>query len=209
MSIVKPGPEMKTRTATFVLSSALFSAALMSAAEELPMFGQLPRLAKEWIVHEKGTNRTGPIITSWMILTNAQTGDVLSFYEEKHGNKPVPKPTNQGPWTEMAISLFPGGYPAWNQPAARRIKSSLWGRNALVDLAKGAVAVESTTVWEEESGAKRLSHAFGLASGELRLYVQHTSANIITPEFAEQMADGLIELGSKRKAPTVFADPDC
>lgn len=166
------------------------------------MFGPLPNPGKNWAVHEQGTNATPSLKfkSSWVVLTNSQNGDVLSFYEDKFSGIIPSRPTNQGPWAEMAISLFPGGYPAWSKPASLRIKSSEWGRNGLVDLPKGEVAVESSTIWEDESGAKRLSHGFGLALGELRLYVQHTSATIITPELAQDMAHGLIELNSKRNA---------
>lgn len=191
---------MKTQAAAFLFLSAWLAAGLESRGQELPMFGQLPELAKSWIMHERGTDRRGPIAMSWLIFTNSNSGDVLSFYEHRIGNKPVLKPINQGPWAEMGISLFPGGYPAWNKPPGLRIKEASWARNGLVDLNKGEVAVESTTVWEEESGANRLAHGFALALGELRLYVQHTSTKIITPELAQSLAYGLIDLNSKRKA---------
>jgi hypothetical protein len=94
---------------------------------------------------------------------------------------------------------LPGRLSCLEQTSRVRITSSEWGRNGVVNLNKGQVAVESTTIWEDESGGRRLSHAFGLALGELRLYVQHTSTKIITPEFAQRMADGLIELHSARR----------
>jgi len=165
------------------------------------MFGHLPNPGKNWRLHEQGTNATPSLKfrSSWVVLTNSVNGDVLSFYADEFSGITPSTPTNQGPWAEMPITHFPGGYPAWSKPVGLRIKSSEWSRTGVVGLAKGQVAVDSSTIWEDESGAKRLAHGYGLALGELRLYVQHTSATIITPELAQDMAHGLINIYSKRK----------
>src|SRR6266478_1043306 len=120
---------MKTLTSAILVLMALFATVQHASSQEFAMFGRLPGLDKSWILDERGTNRTSYSVESWIIFTNSTSGDVLSFYEKRYGNKPVPKPVNQGPWTEMAISIFPGGYPAWNKPPGLRIKDSAWGRS--------------------------------------------------------------------------------
>src|SRR5437762_1591895 len=98
---------MKTLPSAILLLTILLAAGQRASSQELPMFGQLPGLDKSWILDERGTNRTSYSAESWIIFTNSTSGDVLSFYEKRYANKHVPKPVNQGPWAEMAISIFP------------------------------------------------------------------------------------------------------
>ena len=171
------------------------------------MFGQLPKLDKRWTLCAQGTNGTSFYACSWVVLTNSQSGDMLSFAAQKIGTNAFPK-VNRDPWSDAAADMFPGGYPAWNKPLDPSLRVH-WIRNEVVEVntVDGATgknikeeALEYTLVFEDKSGTNRLAHGYALALGELRVFVQHTSTKAITPDTAHEMASGLIWMHCKQAA---------
>jgi hypothetical protein len=199
---------MKARAAGSVFLITWLAAGLLAHGQELPMFGQLPTLDKRWTLREQGTNGTSPIVLSWIVLTNSQSSDILSFAAQKIvGRKGFPK-VHRDPWSHAAADIFPGGYPAGNKPFDQSFRV-YWIRNDVVELTTvdGATgknikeeALEYTLVFEDKTGTNRLAHGYALAMGDLRVFVQHTSTKAITPDTAQEIASGLIYLNSKRTA---------
>lgn len=197
---------MKARAAESLFLITWLATALLSRSQELPMFGQLPKLDKRWTLCDQGTNVTASYGLSWVVLTNSQSGDMLSFAAQRFGTNAFPS-VNRA-WSDMAADIFPGGYPAWSKPPGQNFRV-YWIRNDVVELstvdsATGKnikeEALEYTLVFEDKTGTNRLAHGYALALDELRVFIQHTSTKAITPDTAHEMASGLIYLNSKRMA---------
>jgi len=169
-------------------------------AEELPLIGALPSLPGEWSVVDQGSNNRGKSRHSWIVFVHEHSGDRFAI-QARHLGKPFPEVTLNGPFTEAAITFFPGGYPAWNRPEKPELAGGSWGNAKLVSLAHDTNAIESTTYWEEESGAVQIAHGYCFNLGEMSIYLQHTSNQVITPEEANAFADQLIREWSTRSAP--------
>ena len=181
-----------------MLVIAWFASSDTTRSQELALFGELPRLNPRWRLSEQGTNGSASSGRSWVVLTNSQDGDILSFAAERMGGKRFPAATRT--WSDAADSIFPGGYPAWHKSAPTELRGQ-WIRNNVVELSvfddanKTNVftkALEYTIVFEQKSGTNWLAHGYALALGGVRLFVQHTSAKAITPDLAQEMATGLI-----------------
>ena len=156
---------------------------------------------------ERGTNGSASITQSWVVLTNSQSGDLLSFAAQQMGSKPFPE-VNRVSWSDAAGSIFPGGYSAWHKVPAWDFTGH-WIRNDVVELSivdeatKKNVfqqALEYTLVFEEKPGTNRLAHGYALALGKMKIFVQHTSAKAITPDLAHEIASGLIWIHCKQEA---------
>ena len=198
---------MKWHAAESLFMTAWLATGLLAIGQELPMFGQLPKLDKRWTLCAQGTNGTSFYVCSWVVLTNSQSGDMLSFAAQKIGTNDFPK-VNRVPWSDAAADMFPGGYPAWDKPLDQSLRVH-WIRNEVVevntvDRATGKnikqEALEYTLVFEDKSGTNRLAHGYALALGELRVFVQHTSTKAITPDTAHEIASGLIWMHCKQAA---------
>ena len=96
------------------------------------MFGVLPKLSKQWMLCERGTNGSASITQFWVVLTNSQSGDLLSSAAQQMGSKPFPE-VNRVSWSDAAGSIFPGGYPAWHKAPAWDFTGH-WIRNDIVEL---------------------------------------------------------------------------
>src|SRR5687768_3478811 len=106
-----------------------------SHGHELPMFGDVPKLGDEWRVRGRESQVpqvTGTLRVTFLVLTNAKTGDFLSFCAEKLNDKPFPK-ANRVPWSDMAGARFPGGYTTWHQPKEYK-PVVYWLRNEIIDV---------------------------------------------------------------------------
>src|SRR2546423_1825868 len=79
---------MRTPTLAFLPLISWFPAA-HSAGHELPLFGTLPLFGKfsnpgeGWALCEQGQDDNSTPRWHWLILTNSQTGDVLSLAAHK------------------------------------------------------------------------------------------------------------------------------
>jgi hypothetical protein len=169
---------------------------------ELPLFGELPTLDERWIRQDVGTNRAPR--SSWIIFSNSQNGDMLSFAADEIARKV--RKVDRVPWSDMAGSIFSGGYPVWNKPAGENF-AVYFIRNEVVQLSTGdgggrnieQEALEYSMIYEQKPGTNRLAHGYALAFGGLRVFVQHTSTKAVTPELAQEMASRLMFLHSRRK----------
>jgi hypothetical protein len=199
--------KLKMRRCTPILAIVFFGIQVQAIGHELPLFGELPALDKMWKVREQGTNSALSMRSSWIVLTNSQSGDMLSFFaDEIRGN--AARKVDRAPWSDMAGSIFPSGYPAWNKPAGEN-SSVYWIKNEVIELSTvdgvshrsiEQEALEYAVVFEQKAGTNRLAHGYGLALGGLRIFVQHTSTAAITAELAHEMASRLMILHSGRKA---------
>jgi hypothetical protein len=156
--------------------------------------------AKKWAVCEQGgeTARQGPrgYSMGWIIYTNKLNGDLLSMRVQRYaGNDGVAY--LGGPWTQAPISTFPEGYMRPDRPSERIKVSVAWASVRLMDLGRNVPAVEFTTFWERESGAIKISHGYNFALQGRQFLIQHTSRNVVTPEFAQGMADAILQKNRK------------
>jgi len=189
---------------------ASVAAAHQACGEELAMFGNLPDPGKEWSVLKKGARADGSFYSfSWVVFTNAKTGDILSFVADRYAGST--RTVDSSPVRQAAVDMFPGGYPHLiesNGPTGWVIEEYL--RNGLVrlDATDGVArkrvfqdALEYTYVYEDESKARpnRLAHGYVLAFGDMVVFVQHTSDHAITTELANDMALSLVLTGAARE----------
>jgi hypothetical protein len=189
MSLFRLGP---------MLAIAWLAISDITLGQELALFGELPKLSPHWMLAAQGTNGPASFARSWMVLTNSQDGDILSFAAQQMRGKPFPDASVS--WSDAAGDIFPGGYPARHRSGPTELTGH-WIRNNVMDLSvvddgnKTNVftkTLEYTLVFEQKSGTNWLAHGYALALGGVRLFVQHTSAKAITPDLAHQMASGLI-----------------
>jgi len=169
--------------------------------QELSLLGQLPQLGRDWSLRQRETKREGAYEYSWAIFTNSKTGDLISFAADKYTN--ADRKVRYDPVRQAATDMFPGGLP-------RFMKNGVTGwaladviRFSVVTLETGvdatrknvkAEALEYSYVYESDSHseANRLAHGYVLAFGDTVVFVQHTSAHVITSEAAKSMAISLL-----------------
>ena len=185
-----------------LLGLACGAISIHAAGQELPRFGKLPDLGRDWKVRESGTNGTAARGFSWMVFTNAKTGDPMSFAAYKYGDGILPR-VSRGLWSSTAGEIFPAGYPAWTAGHPRvRVN---WLRNDIVEVSGYEAAfrkpipkeaLQYSIVFEDDSkpGTNRLAHGYAVALGEFTIYVQNTSIKPIISEDAESLASQLISL---------------
>jgi hypothetical protein len=185
-----------------------FSVSLKAASEQLPRFGVLPDLGRDWKFRESGTNGTASNGFSWMVFTNTQTGDLMSFAACKYGDGIFPK-VSRDSWSSSAGEIFPDGYPVWAKNHPEVMVNCI--RNDLVELvghdhAQGKnlpkEALRYSIIFEHvlKPVTNRLAHGYALALGEFAIFVQHTSTRPITADDAEGFATQLISAYSAQAA---------
>jgi hypothetical protein len=204
---------MKAHRAFILVLIGWIAASDQSIGQELPMFGPLPKLGKNWKLRDQGTYGTSFPKWSWAVFTNSQNGDLMSFAAQKLGNRPAPKVSLSGPWLSTASEIFPGGNPMFIGNPGHGLKGN-WIRNNVIALTLGdgllkrnisQDALEYSIVFEDdmhdqEVGTNRLAHGYGLALGELRVFVQHTSTHVITSDDAQGMASSLMSIHAHQEA---------
>jgi hypothetical protein len=79
---------MKTRCTALLISIALTTLAGEFRPHKLPLIGDLPNLQKDWKLLEQGTDGDSQFGWNWVIFTNAQTADFLSFASHKLTKSP-------------------------------------------------------------------------------------------------------------------------
>jgi hypothetical protein len=184
-----------------------------SVAVELRGFGPLPSLGQMWKLRDQGIYGTAPQGWAWAVFTNSQSGDLMSFAVENCGTRSAPKVSLSGPWLSTASEAFPNGNPMWVGNPGQGLRGN-WIRHNLIELTVGDSrlkknishdAIEYSIVFEDdvprtETGTNRLAHGYGLALGNLRVLVQHTSTRAITSEDAQSMVAQLLALHVERES---------
>src|SRR5512133_4373016 len=99
---------MGTASASFLIM--IVSLVASASAEDLGLFGPLPNPGKAWKLCGSGKS-PGSALWNWTVLTNSQTGDVLSFASHKIAPG---EPRELIYWSDTAGEIFPGGYSAWS-----------------------------------------------------------------------------------------------
>ena len=201
---------MRTQPSRILVLTLWLTLAFGVSAQRLPLFGELPQIRKSWKLCEEGKSGDSPVDWHWVVLTNAERDDVLSFAAHKlsTGEKRQlgPKP-DLIYLSDTACEIFPGGYPVWPSSAAQRfttypIRNGVTKLHLMDSIAKRDLsqeALEYSFVQEQESGTNRMAHGYALVFEDVSVYVQHTSTRPITWEFAHEMATELISIHSKQK----------
>ena len=206
---------MRIHTLAFLALAACCIANDRVAPQELPFFGQLPKLDENWKLLNRGKNGES---WGWVIMTNGKSGDLLSFAAHRLG------PGERKElilFSDTSHELFPTGLPSWLKPRADKPDNSSIGgvssiRNRVMkfDLPKTAEgkkgtkeALEYTFIYEDENAPNRMAHGYALIFGNLAVFVQHTSVKPITDEIAQGTAWQLIATHERREA-DAKAKPD-
>ncbi len=182
--------------------------------QELSLLGQLPQLGRDWSLRQRETKREGTYEYSWAIFTNSKTGDLISFAADKYTN--ADRNVRYDPVRQAATDMFPGGLPRFMKNGVTGWALADVIRFSVVTLETGidatrknvkAEALEYSYVYESDahsveysyvyesdahSEANRLAHGYVLAFGDTVVFVQHTSAHVITSEAAKSMALSLL-----------------
>src|SRR6476661_7444487 len=94
----------------FVILFTFSVCARCGYGQDLPLFGPLPKVPKEWSLRESSGFGEPKWRWSWIVLTNSQNGDVLSFAAHKSGSG---EPRELIFWSDTAHEIFQGGLPVW------------------------------------------------------------------------------------------------
>ena len=193
---------MRTHALVFLLLAVCFAASHRVAAQDLLLFGPLPKLEKNWKLQAQGKYGDS---WGWVVMSNDKSGDLLSFAAHRLG--PGEK-LQLGPGKKSGLiylsdtshEIFPTGTPSWLE--TRKHDGSITSIRAQVvklDLGNSAAgknrtqeALEYTFIVEEEEGGNRMAHGYAFVLGDLSVFVQHTSFKPITDELAQDTACGLI-----------------
>ena len=167
-------------------------------AEQLPLFGELPSLEKQWRLRSRGD--AGRF--HWVVLTNAETPDALSFASYQLPLKPGGK-QDLIYLSDTALEIFPDGDPVWPAHNVQDLTISSI-RNAVVKLdfwdrtrGRDQEALEYTFIQEHRHGTNRMAHGYAVVFAEVAVFVQHTSTKPITFELAQKTAAKLLEIHYK------------
>jgi len=192
---------MRTSLVLFFVAVWCVASAPDVNAEQLPPFGELPSLGKQWKLHDRGN----AFKFHWVVLTNAETADVLSFASYKLELKPGKK-QNLIYLADTAHEIFPGGQPVWPSGGVQGF-SIFPIRNAVVKLEfrdqtgrRDQEALEYTfiRVQEQKHGTNQMAHGYAVAFDDVAVFIQHTSIKPITPELVNDTAIKLLEIHYRR-----------
>jgi hypothetical protein len=188
---------MRTSASMLLFLMGALAAVHCAGGEVLPPFGQLPDSGKTWKLREQGKYGSPSFQWHWVILTNSETADVLSY--AAHRLEPG-ESRELIHLSDPAHEIFPAGDPTWTaaprphltgHPIRNRVtKLDLSDSTAKRDLSQEAL--EYSFVQEEERGTNRLAHGYALVFDDVAVYIQHTSTKIITSEFAHDRAVSLL-----------------
>lgn len=189
---------------TLFLIGLVLGGAELSYGHELPGFGPLPKLDKEWKVSAQATQKSKWTSFSWVTFENTQSGDLLSFSVRRYARvKEYPKVELSGPWGQASIDAFPAGRPntgTMGDPdlTVTSLRCSVVNIGFMRDRKNHRqAALEFTNVYERKNAAPLMGHGYGLALGDMQILLQHTSARPITAEFANDTATDLFTLFEK------------
>jgi hypothetical protein len=167
-------------------------------AQEVPLLGKLPQLGPGWALQNKGTlpegknpKEKGSYEGSWATFTNTKNGDLISFAADRYTG------IDRNVWDfavrQSACDMFPIGLPRF-----MNAETSGWSitdtlRFGVIRIGT-AEALEYSFVYESDSDSapNRLGHGYVLAFGDTVVFVQHTSALVITSADANSMAVSLL-----------------
>jgi len=189
--------QVRTLSSTFLFLVAALAAAHCFGGELLPPFGQLPDSGKNWKLREQGKYGDSSFQWHWVILTNSQTADVLSYAAHRFETGEMRELIYL---SDTAHEIFPAGDPTWtSSPKPHLTGHPIRNRVTKLDLSDSAAkrdlsqeALEYSFVQEEEHGTNRLAHGYALVFDDVAVYIQHTSTKVITPEFAHDTAVSLL-----------------
>ena len=194
---------MRTHALVFLLLAVCFAAGDRVAAQDLPLFGQLPKLGKNWKLQAQGKSGDS---WGWVVMSDAKSGGLLSFAAhrldpgEKRQLEPGEK-TGLIYLSDTAREIFPTGL--WFESLKREKsgeRSNTTIRNQVVKLDRQHEVLEHTFILEEEGSENRMSHGYAFVLGDLAVFVQHTSLKPITWEVAQDMAHSLITSHERQHA---------
>ena len=203
---------MQTRALGFLLSLVWFAAGDRVAAEDLPLFGKLPKLGENWKVQSQGKSGES---WGWVVMSDAKNGDLLSFAAHKlePGEKRQLTPgehTGLIYLSDTSREIFPNGI-WWETRKRQESKdgSNISVRNQIVklDLPNSAAGkrrnqevLEYTFIIEEEGSGNQMVNGYAFVLGDLSVFVQHTSFKPITDYVAQDTAVALITLHEHQQA---------
>lgn len=171
-------------------------------AQEIPLLGKLPHLGPAWVLQNHGTipeglnpKEKGSYEGSWATFTNTNNGDVMSFAADRY--RSIDRKVGDSAVRQSACDMFPTGLPRFMLPEISGWNVADTLRFAVITIGK-AEALEYSFVYESDSHSapNRLGHGYVLAFGDTVIFVQHTSAHVITSEDANSMAVSLLGRGS-------------
>ena len=186
--------------------------ALHADAQELPLLGKLPQLGPDWVLQKQGwlpekqeAGKKPYREDAWATFTNSKTGDIMSFAAERYANI-TSRALVGGAVEQSASEMFPDGLPRFRHNFKRDgpfdsgwdlvdvIRSSVITiqtgiRNAAGKYVK-AHALQYSYVYESKAGtaSNRLAHGYVLDFGGTAIFIQHTSAHVITSDEAMGVA---------------------
>ena len=205
---------MQTRALGFLLSLVWFAAGDRVAAEDLPLFGKLPKLGENWKVQSQGKSGES---WGWIVMSDAKSGDLLSFAVHRLGpaeqRQLAPgEKTGLICLSDTSRELFPTGTPSWGETQKReesRERSNVTIRNRIEKLGLPISAarknrdhevLEYTFIIEEEGSGNRMVNGYAFVLGDLSVFVQHTSFKPITDYLAQDTAVALIASHEREQA---------
>jgi hypothetical protein len=193
---------MRAALAAFFIASAYMGLVHHVNAQNLPPLGELPEVGKQWQLRTQGN----AFAFHWVVLTNAETSDILSFASYKLQLKPGQK-QDLIYLSDTAHEIFPGGDPVWPLPSAHGF-SVFPIRNEVVKLEfrdrtgrrdQEALQYTFIRVDERKHGTNQMAHGYAVVFDDVAVFVQHTSKKPITFDLACDTATKLLESHYRRR----------
>ena len=203
---------MQTRALIFLLLAVWFAANDRVVAQDLPLFGKLPKLGENWKLQAQGKSGES---WGWVVMSDAKSGDLLSFATHRLGPEEK-RQLASGEHTgliylsDTSREIFPNG--VWCRTRNReesREGSNVSVRNQIVklDLPNSAEGkrrnyevLEYTFIIEEEGSGNRMVNGYAFVLGDLSVFVQHTSFKPITDYLVQDTAYALITSHERQQA---------
>ena len=196
-------------TLAFLFFAAWCIASNRATAQDVPPFGQLPKLDERWKPHAPAAVRD-----SWgvLVMINEKTGDLLSFAARRLGPAEGHELIH---FSDTAGELFPTGLPWWQKEIkAGDTKERIRNRVVKLDLPRSSEGkhrtqdvLEYTFVVEDADAPSRMAQGYAFLLGDLAVFVQHTSLRPITDFVAQDIAYQLIVTHERQEA-TAKTKPD-
>jgi len=180
------------------------------SALELPSFGPIPAIEKKWKLREQGKSDASIFAWNWIVFTNSENGDVLSFAAHRF----APGERRELIYlSDTAHESFVDGFPMWSrgESAAASMESvsmeSIRNRVVKLDLMNSAArkdlsqeALEFSFVREVAHGTNLMAHGYALVFEDGAVLVQHLSARPMASAFANGLAVSLLSSNFRKSA---------
>ncbi|TWU40383.1 hypothetical protein Poly51_64000 [Rubripirellula tenax] len=187
------------RAFTLVFVTSVLSGSLVHS-HELPRFGILPELGREWQLQEANTDEITPETNPfrWLVFRNSETGDLLSFATFPRNISSTPLDRH----TDTALEIFPDGLAVWDHNTTRMTLEAITisTRERRLSIRRRVPVLEYSFISESKSRPNLMANGRAWFESDYIIFVQHTSALPIAPSVVDGVANACARLSDAARA---------